>query len=410
MDGATLTTLSAVLKDQYEPALQDQLNTDNPLLREIEATDQASFEGNAVVIGARIGRNTSGAGAAEGATLPAADHRKYARLVYDVTYHYSAGEVTGPATARTRSSVGSFVQALQDELDGVREAASQQTARKVWTPFHGAFATIATGGVSGTGPWTLTLTNARALTAGWVEEGMRLHLTSAPSGGAVTVQDSSAVLRVTDVDEDGPTVTVEQVSGTSTPAAGERLCVAGDANRALNGLEQIMDPTATVGDLSPSAQPLWKPQIDANGGSARTLTVDLCKKMRNKIKVKSGKTTDAIILRPGLARVLYNELKSSVRYNSPDELKAGDGISIDGIGKVIEDHQAVAGQVQFIRRADLKVYHTGDWHFLNQGGSNLLMLERADKVEFILARYFQLAALRRNSMGQIQDLTDTSAY
>jgi hypothetical protein len=169
MAGATLTTLSSILKDFYLPTVQDQLNNEVLMLQRLEPSAQDLF-GNQAVIALHKQRNAGIGPAAENAALPAAGNQAYARAVYDLIYLYGRIRVTGPGMVKTQSNAGSYLQMLKSEVDGVRMDLKKDLARQVWGSGFGN-GLIAKCGTTTTST-TVVLANNEALLKGWITTGM----------------------------------------------------------------------------------------------------------------------------------------------------------------------------------------------------------------------------------------------
>lgn len=412
MAGANLTTFSDLLKEVYAPGVNSQINADDVLLSEIESSSSGvqmgEHGGKYTVIGLKLGRNTSAGPRGEGATLQDPGQTRVGRATLDLTYQYAVGSVTGPSQAKTKADAKAYARILTAEIDGVREGMTHSIGRQVWGHNHGAFATISSLNAT-TGPWTLTV-DTRAVNADWLEETTLLQLVTV-SGGVATVQDSGAVLQIDSVDTANSTIDVSQVSGTSTPAIGEQIVVEGTANLCLQGLEQmISDTTSTFQGIDRSTERRWRAsRLDASSGA---FSFDMYQKLRNEVNTRSGKYPDLVITSYGIERAAFNDLQDQIRYTKAKDLEFGEGVVLPGPGnpKLKASNQCKKGSLFAIHKDSLRVYADGDYDFLQQGNSNLLMFGRKDLVEFVLKRYMQIGAIQLNSHGEIFDIADSSAF
>ena len=131
MAGATLTTLSNILKDFYLPPVVEQLNNEVLLLQRLESQSEDLF-GNRAVVPIHTARSGGIGPALEGAALPAAGNQQYNKATYDLKYLYGRIGVTGPSIAKTASEAGSFLRALKAEMDGIRADLRRDVARQVY--------------------------------------------------------------------------------------------------------------------------------------------------------------------------------------------------------------------------------------------------------------------------------------
>jgi hypothetical protein len=412
MDGTNTTTLAKLFKEYYEPGVNEQLNNANPLLSELESNESAvqsgELRGKYAVHAVQLGRATSAGPRGEDEVLPTPKAGRFENVKVDLTQQYATGSITGIAEYKSAAEAGAFVRGLNQTINDMRTAAEHMINRQVWLSQSGVLATIDTGGVSGSGPWTLTLTSKRSLYATWLEVGQLVEFGTV-SGGTVTLDSPSGIAEVTAVDESAGTVTVATYSGTVAPTAGDVIVAEGSANKCLAGISQIVsDTSSTFQNLSPSSAPEWKAVRQNHGSTAFTFRG--YEKLRNNITRLSGKAPDLVITTPFIESAAFADLQEQIRYSNPDDLKRGEGVVLPGPGspKLKSDHMAPQGSLFALNTGDLINYQDGPWRFLNQGGSNLMRFSRRDTQELALAQYKQLAVRRRNSHGELYGITDTS--
>lgn len=129
---ASLTTLSAVMKQFYLGPLQDQLNNEI-LAFDLFQKEKVDWVGKEAIIPVRTARNSQVAFSAT-ATLPApAGQQTYASLTVAAKYLYGRMAIEGPAIAQAKASVGAFINGLQVELDGAMETVKNSCDQALFT-------------------------------------------------------------------------------------------------------------------------------------------------------------------------------------------------------------------------------------------------------------------------------------
>ena len=128
---ASLTTLSAVMKQFYLGPLQDQLNNEIMAFDLFQKT-KVDWVGKEAIIPVRTARNNSPAFSAT-AALPTAGQQTYASLTVAAKYLYGRMEIDGPAIAQAKASVGAFINGLQVELDGAMETVKNACDQALFT-------------------------------------------------------------------------------------------------------------------------------------------------------------------------------------------------------------------------------------------------------------------------------------
>lgn len=129
---ASLSTLSAVLKEFYLGPIVNQLNNEI-LAIELFQKAQVDWQGKKVVIPVKVGRNSGVGFAAEGGTLPTAGNQQYADLLVEARYSYGRFNVTGQSIAASKTSAGAFVQAMDSEMSGLVEDVKNMCNRAAFT-------------------------------------------------------------------------------------------------------------------------------------------------------------------------------------------------------------------------------------------------------------------------------------
>jgi len=128
---ASLTTLSAVMKQFYLGPLQDQLNNEI-MAFDLFQKEKVDWVGREAIIPVRTARNNSPAFSAD-ASLPNAGQQTYASLTVAAKYLYGRMEIQGPAIAQAKASVGAFINGLQVELDGAMETVKNSADQAMFT-------------------------------------------------------------------------------------------------------------------------------------------------------------------------------------------------------------------------------------------------------------------------------------
>lgn len=399
MAGATLATLSAILKDYYLPPVVDQLNNEVLLLQRLEKRDQELF-GNQAIVPLHTGRSGGIGARPESGALPAPGNQVYKKAVYDLKYLYGRVRVTGPSMAKTASEAGAFLQVLKSELDGIRNDLRKDVSRQV----YGDGTAIVAATAANTAVNTLTLSSDEPIRHGFLYVGMVVDIgTSAAPTGVASARTITAINPAT------PSITIDGAAVTT--AATDKVFRSGAAGASSTvyeidaGLQKLVSTAAnTVGGINAATDTVWDNARDTTGGA---LALDTMMKAFNTQRISGGNLT-AIITSFGLQRAFFNLLQSKVQYVTPTKL-AGGFQSLEFMGMpLIADIDAPFGKMFFLDESTLKVFSNRDWHFLDEDGNVLKWNNGYDEWEAVLARYMNLGATRRNNQLVISGLTDTT--
>jgi hypothetical protein len=404
MAGATLSTLSSILKDFYLPTVADQLNNEILLAQRLEPSAESLF-GNQAVLAIHKGRSGGIGPATEGGALPAAGSQQYARAVFNLIYLYGRISVTGPGMAKTASAAGAYLQMLKSELDGIRMDLQKDLARQVYGSGLGN-GLIAQCGVTTTAN-VVVLASDEALRKGHIYIGMVVDIGTAP--GATSVATGR---NVTDVNITNKTITIDGAAVTT--GATHFVARSGAGNGEITGLTDIVTTattSVTVGgiDATAAGNGFWDNKRMMNGGTPRALALTLLAQAFSQVRVAGGDVS-LMVGSFGLQRALFELLQSQVRYTTPTELKGGFSALEFQNKPFVGDVDHPFGRIHILTEKELRLFSNRDWHFLDEDGDVLKWVPGFDKYEAVLARYINLGVNRRNIQLVLGDLTDTVGF
>lgn len=125
---------SRILKEFYETGgLHDAINREVPLLARFQQLT-LDWTGKQAVFAVKVGRGTANTGFKnEGDILPTASTQEKVNLNVGAKLLYGSFELSGPLLASAKNKAGSFVQALEDEMDGAVDDVKNDAARVLYT-------------------------------------------------------------------------------------------------------------------------------------------------------------------------------------------------------------------------------------------------------------------------------------
>lgn len=119
MSPQTVTNIDALLKDVYEGPVADELNSETRLLDLFTKKKVQPWEGRTVVRPLRVARNEGVMATAEDSFLPNAGRQGSAAFKIPIRYLHGRISITAQAIKQSKSNRGSFVRALEFELDNL---------------------------------------------------------------------------------------------------------------------------------------------------------------------------------------------------------------------------------------------------------------------------------------------------
>ena len=130
---ATIANYSRILKDFYDTGgLHDAINREIPLLARFQRM-VLDWTGRQAVFAVKVGRGQGNVGyRAEGVALPTASFQEKVNLNITANLLYGSFELSGPLLASAKNKVGSFVQAMESEMDGAVDDVKNDASRALF--------------------------------------------------------------------------------------------------------------------------------------------------------------------------------------------------------------------------------------------------------------------------------------
>lgn len=399
---ATLTTVSAILKEVYEPKIQDQLQNEAVTLKRIER----SSEGVETTVGGKYvtfplhTRRNQGLGARnELEALPTPGQQGYSAARVGLKYLYGAVRLSGQTMELAEKNYQAFASALDSEMTGLKNDLLKDQNRQVYGDGTGAVATVSAAGAA-----TNTFTVSWAI---WLQLGMQIDIVD-----GTTINNANPTLKasnrqVTAIDVDAKTVTFD--GATVTPAVGDILVRTGNVNREWAGFGVIIKNSGTFQNIDPTVEPLWKSVVDSNGGTNRALSEGLMILMADKIRANGGKVT-AMFSNLGVRRAYFNLLSQQRRFTNTQDFDGGFkalAFTTDsGDIPFVVDLDAPPNRVYFVNEKEITLYREADWSFMDRDGSKLSRVAGFDAYDATMYQYSNLGTHRRNTHGILSDITE----
>lgn len=394
--GATLTTATNILKEIYEPRIREQLQNWLKTSKRIEQTSEgvtSEVGGKYVVFPVHVKRNHGIGARLEMEQLPTARNQGYARAQVTLSYQYGSVRLSGQSMELAQSNFQAFASVLDEEINGVQRDLAKDFNRQIYGTSVGVLATI-TGANAGN---VIPTTNTQYLEVGMVIDIYDVLGTTQKASGRIITD----VIDNTSFTIDGPAVAV---------IATDFITRQGNLNREIIGLQQIVSDTGTLFNIDPLVEPLWRSEVDANGGVNRALSESLMIRMVDDIYTNGGNTT-AIFTTLGVRRSYFNLLVQQRRYCDTKDFEGGfKGLAFttdNGEIPVITDVDCQPNRMYFVNEKEIKLYRESDWSFMDRDGSKWQRVIGYDAYDATLYKYCQVGTHRRNSHGVILDITES---
>jgi len=395
--GATLSTVSAILKEVYEPKIRKQLDDSTVALKRIEKSTEgveSQVGGRYVTFPIKTRRNAGIGARNELEALPVPGQQGYAAARVGLKYLYGGVQLSGQTIELADKNYQAFASALDSEVDGLKTDLAKDQNRQVYGNGVGTIATI-------------TADAANSIT---VADTMYLQL-----GEMIDIYDATGVtLRVsnrsiTAINTSTGVVTYDGADGSASIVATDIVVRTGSINREWTGFGKIISNTGTLYNIDPTVEPVWKSVVDSSAGVNRALSEGLMISLVDSIRANGG-TTTAMFSNLGVRRAYWQLLVQQRQFTNTKEFAGGfSGLTFttdQGEIPFVVDVDAPKNRVYFVNEKELTLYREADWSWMDRDGSMWNRVEGFDAYNARLYQYSELGCHRRNSQGLLADITE----
>lgn len=393
--GATMTTVSALLKEVYEKDVQDQMNNDVVGFKRIERTSEGvtnEVGGRYVTFPLRIGRNHGIGARNEMEALPTPGQQKTTAARVNLKYLYGGIRFSGQTLKLADSNYQAFASALDEEMDGLKRDLAKDMNFQFYGPGTGVRASITADGVN-----TITVNSVQYLEVDMMIDVYDITLATP----RISNRKITAI--------NGLVVTYDGADASASIVATDVVVRTGNVNREMTGITAIVKDTGTLYNVDPTVVPLWKSVRNHNSGSNRALTEALMIKVVDDVRTNGGETTVGFCSL-GVRRAYYNLLKTDRRYVNTQKFEGGfSGLAFTtdkGDVPIVVDTDAPFNKIFFLNEKSIKLYRESDWSWMDYDGSNFQRVTGFDAYEATMFQYCEMGTHRRNTHGVLEDLTE----
>jgi hypothetical protein len=419
-----------ILKEYYEPAIRDLLNSRTPLLKMMKKMERFELKGQYGKIALRVGRNDGIGFISEGAALPDPMRQQYDAATYGLVYQYGRIKFSGPSVDATDSPRGSFLEVMDSETTGLVQDIARDTNRALYGDGSGRLAQ-ARGPAGGGASTTATVLNPGGFAnpgpgTQYLREGQRVAIVKYVI--ATKVATISAVRTITAVDRSANTITFDSsytwplevatevhylvyASNLTTTALGDTgwmkeiwglAALISDDNPARDSLTS----TLYLGQLNRSNVPVWRSiKIHNNGNPIQFYPLYLQSALDALSQASDGNIA-AFIMSYTLRLTYLDSLQPARQYSNTMSFDGGyESLSYSG-RPCIPDRDCTHGRIYCID-PDVMGWAIGkDIQFADLDGAVLSRMPNEDAYQATLLRYAQAITDAPNRQAVITDLKD----
>lgn len=331
MPGADLTSWDPLFKDDYAPAIQNQLNQENQVQKFMETdTSEDGWVGRTKIVPIKLGRNWSTGSIGAGGALPAAGRGAYKQFEVPMRDLYGRVGFERWVIEQSRNKKGSWAQVIPQEMDGLVEDMAFRRNVIGWGYGSGILAKV-----NGTHTATTTLEVEDPLGVAGSTNPNRYLFGDATSGMYIAILDGSSpttvkgTATITAVNSDGTDVTLDTAI---TAADGDYVVIAQTAtqnsyNKEPEGILAGVDDGTYVGtyhNLSRTTYPILKSYVTTGVGA---MSLDAIQQPIDAVSIQVGKNIDLFACEHAVRRAYLALLETDRRYTGADLSRPDGGTS-----------------------------------------------------------------------------------
>lgn len=395
-----------ILKEVYLPQIQELLPNSTPLLKQIEK-EITPVEGGNFVVSVHRQRNSAAAiGRAENGTLPTAGKQGFVRAIVPIKLLYSRIAVSGKAIAATKSNKGSFVRALDSEMQYVMKDTKRGLNRQLNGDGTGALAY-----------WTAADNNV--VDGVTLDDGLGNGTTHLPIGTStlelIDASDHTTVLNSTAL-----TITRGAVGATSTAATGtgtvagtadgDYLVWPGTRGNEIVGIQAVISDANPPGmsgglhGLPVATYPDWKAVVVGSDSSREDFSFPKLQQLLSRITTEGDVDAQDI-------KFLHSHTAMRDTYvkAAQDQRVFHNTMKLDGGWEVVtyngkpwsDDVQCRRNAIFAITPSSLRLMQMAPLDWMDKDGSIFYRLDGGNQDAYgaTLFGYMELGCLARNQNG-----------
>lgn len=417
----TTTQVDAILRDDYKE-LWENLNNATFILAQV-TTKKDTVQGRLARHAIHTGRSGGIGARAEGVALPTADQQRYATVPVPVRWNTGRIQLTLQLMNQAKGEPGAFADAMEAEMNGIRNDSMRDVNRQIWGTSNGVIATCGTTTTSATIQLASTTTTTQ-MRAFYIGRRVDVGTVAAPTTIASNRQITAVSVANKTITVSGATMSTVDgthfVFNTGSGGASDNSGTINDGQSELTGLQTIVDSTGTVHTVSASGTPVWSSQEYANSGTNRALAETMIDYAIMNNQIESGKSIDLLVSNAGVFISAKAILSTYQRNVDTMEFKGGfKGIKwstpgISGIdGKELgwfADFDAPSNSLYGLNTSEGLVCHqiAEGWQWMDDDGAILSRVVDQLAFEATIYSSLELACVQRNSHFKIVDLTEVS--
>ena len=384
----TLTSADNALKTVYLDVLANQLNTKiNPFLAKIKNTTKDVW-GKEVIKLAPLGINGGISAGDENGDLPESAGNNYLKFTSTLKNLYGKISISDKAIRASSNNAGAFVSLLNDEMEGLVNAATFNFGRMIYGDGTGKLGTVSAVD-SASNSFT-------------VETGIKNFI----EGQVVDLvgDTTSVTVRIKAIDRFNKKCYIVGAFA-STPDGTITAYATDSKDKEITGLEKIFDNTSTIYGVSRTSDNFALCPTTDN--ATTTLSEVKMQEMIDNVEELNGSVIDFIACSSAVRRQYQAVLEANKRYVNTVELDGGvKALSFNGV-PVVADRFCPEKHMYFLNTKSFNIHQLCDWRWL-EGENGKILHQTPGKAAYdaTLVKYCELICDLPGGQARFTNITE----
>lgn len=398
MAAETMSTLDSVLKIDYLPVIQEQMQKEIVLWNQVKK-DKENVAGKRYEFPVHAAWGESSGAIAETGTLPATPGNEDVRTSFGtVRSVYAHTQISSKVIAATRTDKAAFVQAVDFKMKSMGDNLKKDLNFMFNSDGTGALARQV-GAVAGQ---DITVDNSLPLRVNMIVNAFDARTAGAQHNADATISNVNT------------TTNVVTLVGTVAAFANNDY-IFKNTGRGINvmGLLGIVDDGTFVGtfqNIARSGNDFWKAVVLGNSGTNRPLSLQLLQQIEDQIYLRSAGQPTMFYSNLGQRNAYLQLAISERRYVNTMEFDAGfKALEYNGKPWFV-DRDCVKNAVYLLDQSVLRFFVMKDIGWFEDDGSILHRTGTNLSYNATMEGHFEMGAYQPNRNGILKDLSEPAGY
>lgn len=388
----TMAGADQVLKIVYRELLANQLNTETEAFYNAIESSTEGVTGKEVRVAAPFGVNGGIGAGTETGNLPKSNGNQYKQFVSTLKNLYGTITISDKSMKATKDNEGAFLSLLQGEIEGLKKTAKFNLSRMLYGDGSGVLTTAKVASAT----TTIGINDYKYLI-----EGLTIDILDGSTFAPIA---NGSARRIINVNRSAtPSITLDSEGGNVTTAGTEIITVQQSYNSEIIGLGEIFKNTGSLYGVDRAANYWMIPYLKDSVGAISDVKIQEAIDYLDEV---AGSKVNFMICSSDVKRAYQAYMEATKRNVNTLDLKGGfSALSYNNI-PLTSSKFAQSGTLKLLNTDDFKLYHMGDWDFL-QGtmGSILNQIPGTPVWTASLVRYAELLCSHSGGQAELRGIT-----